>query len=261
MAPSAEQRALLGTFLKTHRGRISPAEAGLRGGSERRRTPGLRREEVAQLSGISTTWYTWLEQGREVSVSPSALARLADGLRLSPAERAYVFAMAHKQDPSGPQDPERDVPPSALLVALDAMSCPAYLLDSLWFVSGYNDAALHLFGAWIGSGHANLVRYVFLDPTARNLIADWDNRARRLVAEFRADTVHRADDAAFVTLVDGLQDASTRFSHWWQDYGVLDREGGRRVFHHPADGTVDFEQVTLTPAGHPEFKLVMLVDP
>ena len=91
MIPGTDQRRLLGAFLRTHRERLTPQEAGIHGGSARRRTPGLRREEVAHLCGLSPTWYTWLEQGRDVSVSPTALARIAGALHLTAAERAYLL--------------------------------------------------------------------------------------------------------------------------------------------------------------------------
>jgi transcriptional regulator with XRE-family HTH domain len=106
MASTAEQRRLLGAFLRARRERLTPAEAHIHGGPARRRTPGLRREEVAQLCGLSPTWYTWLEQGRDVSVSPPALARIAEALHLTAPERAYLFELARKRDPE--VDPSGD---------------------------------------------------------------------------------------------------------------------------------------------------------
>src|SRR5713226_8903042 len=109
---SFDQRRELGEFIWSHRERLAPAAIGLAAGS-RRRTPGLRREEVAQLCGLSATWYTWIEQGRDVSVSPTALARLARTLQLSPAERAYLFDLVGKRDPSGPRaEGAMDAPPA-----------------------------------------------------------------------------------------------------------------------------------------------------
>src|SRR5215831_7226224 len=119
----------LSTFLRALRERQSPVEFGLAAGS-RRRTPGLRREEVAQLCGLSVTWYTWIEQGRDVSVSASALARLARGLRLSRAERGYLFEVAGKRDPE--RSGAGDDPPDAVLACVDAINGPAYILDRTW---------------------------------------------------------------------------------------------------------------------------------
>ena len=266
--PSAERRRLLGAFLRRHRERLTPAEAGLQGGSTRRRTPGLRREELAQLCGISPTWYSWLEQGRDVSVSPQALARLADALHLSVAERAYLFEMTRKRDPDGPVAGSTDRPPPSLLAALEAMTAPAYLLDRLWTAVGWNPAAERLFGGWLGQGNPrqgggerNLLRYVFLDPTARSFILDWDNRARRLLAEFRAETARHPEDPAVQALVDGLRRESPPFARMWDDHGVLEREGGLRRFDHPLDGPLTLEQVTLRPGGRSAYTLVMLLDP
>src|ERR1700756_413236 len=118
----------LSAFLRALRERQSPAEFGLAAGP-RRRTPGLRREEVAQLCGISPTWYTWIEQGRDVSVSATALSRLGDALRLTPAERHYVFALAGKHDSRGGRIPGDAPVPTALRATVDALALPAYVLD------------------------------------------------------------------------------------------------------------------------------------
>ncbi|WP_372396576.1 helix-turn-helix transcriptional regulator [Azospirillum sp. HJ39] len=259
--PAADRRHLLGAFLRRHRERLTPAEAGFaaKGGSTRRRTPGLRREELAQLCGISPTWYTWLEQGRDVSVSPSALARVAEALHLTAAERAYLFELTRKRDPDAPAVGAADNPPPALLAALSAMTAPAYLLDRLWTAVGWNPAAERLFGGWLGGAEPNLLRYVFLDHSARSFIQDWENRARRLLAEFRADTARHPDDPAVRALVDGLRQASALFAQLWEDHGVLEREGGMRRFNHPLDGTLMLEQLTLRPGGRSGHTLVMLV--
>lgn len=261
MVPSIEQRRLLGAFLRTHRERLTPAEAGIQGGSARRRTPGLRREEAAHLCGMSPTWYTWVEQGRDVSVSPQALARIADALHLTAAERAYLFELSRKRDPDAATGPAPGRPPAALLSALETMTAPAYILGRLWRACGWNEPAARLFTGWLGGPEPNLLRYMFLDATARDFICDWENRARRLLAEFRADTARRTDDGDLSALVRDLQQASPLFARLWDDYGVLEREGGMRSFNHPLDGLLRYEQLTLVPAGRSDFKLVMLTGP
>ena len=245
-------------FLRAHRERLTPADARIAGGPVRRRTPGLRREEVAQLAGLSPTWYTWLEQGREVSVSAGALARIADALHLTAPERAYLFELARRLDPelARPGDQEG---PASLLSALKAMRTPAYLLDRNWCACGSNAAARHLFAQSLGGAERNLLRYVFLDSTARDFICDWENRARRLVAEFRADTAARADEREVAELVQELRRASTRFGEYWDDHRVLARDGGTRDFNHPKEGAVRYEQLTLLPATRSGYKLVMLM--
>ena len=129
------RREELGEFLRAQRARLTPAMLGFEGG-RRRRTPGLRREEVAQLCGLSTTWYTWLEQGRDISLSAHALARLAGVLRLSPAERAYLFDLAGKRDPKGGEEAGPQAP-DALVATLPLIACPAYVIDHRWDAQGW----------------------------------------------------------------------------------------------------------------------------
>ena len=169
---SGRQQRTLGEFLRAHRARLSPAGLGLPAG-QRRRTPGLRREEVAQRCGLSVTWYTWLEQGRDVAASPQTLASLARALQLTPAERAYLFQIAGRLDPDASStDEAADVPP-ALAEALASISGPAYVLDRLWNARACNDAARRLFVGWLDGEEPNLLRYVFLNPVARRVIPDW----------------------------------------------------------------------------------------
>ncbi|MFO1109488.1 MAG: helix-turn-helix transcriptional regulator [Bradyrhizobium sp.] len=247
----------LSAFLRVLRERQSPAEFGLAAGS-RRRTPGLRREEVAQLCGLSVTWYTWIEQGRDVSVSPSALARLARGLRLSRAERNYLFELAGKRDPDRPGD--SDDPPEEVLACVDAINGPAYILDRTWNARRWNAKASRLFTGWLdANGERNLLRYIFLRPEARSLIRDWPARAHRVVAEFRAAMTGHADDPETRRIIDELSVASTDFVRCWATQGVLAREGGKRAFKHPTMGLMHYQQVSLSLAGWPDYRLTMLL--
>jgi transcriptional regulator with XRE-family HTH domain len=249
----------LGDFLRAHRERMTPEAAGLPAGI-RRRTPGLRREELAMLCGISLTWYTWMEQGRDISVSASALARLAVVLRLNQAERAYLFDLAQKRDPASAVAQERAVAPPALIAAINAMTMPAYLLDRAWNASAWNHEAEALFGGWLDGPDRNLLRFIFLDASARALICDWPDRARRVLAEFRADAGRHLADPAIGGLVAALRRDSAFFASCWDEHAVLSREGGMRSFQHPRRGRLNYEQITLTPSGAPDFKLVMLLE-
>jgi transcriptional regulator with XRE-family HTH domain len=214
---------------------------------------------VAQLSGVSTTWYTWIEQGRDVSVSPHSLARLANALRLGRAERAYLFELAGKRDPT-PGDSEGDGLPPAVLEAVAAIGSPAYVLDRSWNARGWNAAAERLFVGWLNrEGEGNLLRFIFLEPGARSLICDWHGRARRVVAEFRAHCAAHLDDGALRGLIDELRRQSPEFAQMWEQHGVLGREGGERTFDHPQDGFLRYEQVTFELAGHSDVKLTILV--
>lgn len=255
---SNNPRHLLGRFLRARR-EAAVADAGQVQGFGRRRTPGLRREEVAQRAGISTTWYTWLEQGRDIALSPAALARLAEALSLSAAERSYLFELARRRDPvRTPFGGACGLAPE-WQQAVAAMPMPAYLLDRGWCLRVWNDAAAELFAAWLASGEACLLRYIFLHDSARELICDWEERAHRLVAEFRADTALYPDDAELTTLIAELQRESVAFQQFWNQHDVLAREGGRRAFYHPQGGRIERTQVTLTPSGLPDHKLVLLL--
>ena len=254
-----DQRRQLGAFLRARREALDPARAGM-GSHGRRRTPGLRREEVAVLAGISTTWYTWLEQGREIALSAAALARLADALRLTAAERSYLFELTRRRDPArrGAEAPGEGAPPE-LAAVLQATAAAAYLLDPLWCARAWNDAAARLFAPWFDSGEPCLLRFVLLDPAARDFIWDWENRARRLIAEFRADTGRDPENTAMRALVAALTRESSEFARFWREQAVLAREGGTRKFVHPLDGVVEYEQVTLVPAAHGGWKVVVLL--
>src|SRR5262249_22438888 len=137
----------LGAFLRAHRERLTPQMLGIEGGG-RRRTPGLRREEIAELAGVSTTWYTWIEQGRDVGMSPATLMRLARVMHLPSAERAYLFELSGKRDPEAPPDETPSVP-GELGAIVAAIAMPAYALDRTWTALTWNPAAERLFGGWL----------------------------------------------------------------------------------------------------------------
>ena len=260
---SSEQRRALGDFVRAQRERTAPESLGLPPGS-RRRTPGLRREELAQLCGLSTTWFTWIEQGRDVSVSPSALARLASSLRLGRAERAYLFDIAGKRDPDqAADDADASIAP-AVLACVETIRSPAYILDRTWTARSWNAKARHLFAGWLdapGEHRYNLLRFIFLTPSARTLICDWEARARRVAAEFRAACSAHFNDPTLHALIAELREGSREFAQFWEQHGVLGREGGERTFNHPRDGFVRYEQVTFDLASQSDVKLTLLVVP
>jgi len=255
---SRERKRQLGVFIRSQREKLRPETLGLPAGG-RRRTPGLRREEAAQLCGLSVTWYTWLEQGRDVSVSPSALARLAGALRFGQAERAYLFELADRRDPDEGDGGAEAVPPVAL-ACLRAIAAPAYLLDRSWNAPGWNAEAEQLFTGWLDRpGPHNLLRFIFLQPAARSLIENHDERARRVVAEFRANVGAHIEDAPIRALIEELRMRSPRFAELWAEHGVLSREGGMRTFNHPQRGFLRFRQVMFDLASRPDLKLIMLL--
>lgn len=263
-------RPSLGDFLRARRDRLLPEDFGFPRG--RRRAPGLRREEVAQLCGVSPTWYTWIEQGRTTGISIETLSAIAAGLRLSRAERAYLFELSARADPAPPRAEGSD--PRQLSALVRAVGSPAYILDRHWDAIAWNRPAAELFVHWLGNGarppggHAgagdgtaerNLLRYVFLDERAADFIVDWAERARRLVAEYRADTAGWRDDPVRKAFVHELCTASSAFEAAWRAQQVLSREGGLRAFQHPQRGPCAYEQYTLRVAQRPELKLTILL--
>lgn len=257
-----DPRKQLGEFLQAARRRQAPEAFGFATGS-RRRTVGLRREEVAQLAGISPTWYTWIEQGRAVNVSADALERLARSLRLTRSERAYIFELAGRRDPTA-SVPDSDAATGLLAALVDDIAIPAYVLGRAWDVLAWNRAAAALFAGWLDKRvkddepPRNLLRFVFRAPAARELIVDWQTRASRLVAEFRADCRTRLDEPALLRLIEELSSASPDFARFWKQHHVLERQGGRRDFNHPKRGLVSYQQMTLTPVDQEQLKLVLL---
>ncbi len=251
----------LGAFVRSMRERAPPPASDH---PNRRRTSGLRREELAASCGISTTWLTWIEQGRTVAVSATALSRLASALHLSRAERAYLFAIAGRRDPAPAATGHPDVPPS-LLACLRSIQSPAYLLDALCEARGWNGPAEDLFTGWLDradpAGGHNLLRFLFQSSEARVLLADWPERSRRVIAEFRADTASLLDDPAVGRLVAELRAASAAFGKAWDAQDVLGREGGVRLFQHPMHGTIRLEQQVFAASAVPGLKLVILTPP
>lgn len=258
-AAHAQPARRLGQYLRGRREQLQPQDCGI-GPTRRRRVPGLRREELAQLCGVSPTWITWLEQGRGIRPSAQLLDRLAEALHLQPAERHYLFDLAGHADPRPPQRPA----PGAWAVQQlpHHLHTAAYVLDERWNAVAWNRAAEQLFVGWLDRRDdpaPNLLSYVFLCPQARELIEDWPDRARRLVAEFRAESARHADGLRQQELVRHLSADSADFASAWRHQTVAEREGGLRVFRHPRQGRLQFQQTTLFPAMHPGLKLVVLL--
>jgi transcriptional regulator with XRE-family HTH domain len=256
------RRKELGEFLQALRQRYAPETFGFPSRT-RRRTPGLRREEVAQLAGISPTWYTWIEQGREVNVSADVLSRLAQTLKFSRSERAYLFEMAGRRDPHG-AEPDDDTAPAVLGSLLADIAVPAYIMGRTWDVLAWNSQAAALFVGWLDQQSAadspapNLLRFVFLRSETKRFLVDWEIRARRIAAEFRADCRSRLEEPSVRRLVEELTNSSAEFASYWKQHDVLERQGGQRAFNHPKRGLITFQQVTLKPVEQEQLKLVFL---
>jgi transcriptional regulator with XRE-family HTH domain len=250
----------LAQFIRVHRERLAPARVGLPDG-QRRRAKGLRREELAALCDISPTWLTWIEQGRAPSVSAAVLARLAGALRLTPAEREYLFGLAGRHDPEAAAKSAGHAEQATMERAVKSVRAPSYVIDRDWNAVAWNRPAAALFAGWLDrrATERNLLRYMFLVPAARQLVDDWPARAARLVAEFRADAGSAIDAPVTRQRLDALRRDSHEFDVLWRRQDVLAREGGERVFNHPTQGRLALHQLTLRVANAPDLKLVMLV--
>jgi transcriptional regulator with XRE-family HTH domain len=256
-SPRSPSRAGLAELLRTRRDRLTPADVGLPAGS-RRRTAGLRREEVAQLAGVSATYYTFLEQGRDVRPSRQVVAALAGALRLSPAERAHLFQLAGIPLAADDQDLVETVDSvvGTLVSRLDPF--PAYVKGGRWDVLAANRAARALFTDWsaLAPGDRNKVWWMFTDPAARKVYVEWEQEASDLLGRFRAAAARRPDDPAFTTLIERLHQASPEVREWWPRYEVRPVGSGTKRLHHPALGDVAFQHTVLQVADHPEQMLV-----
>ncbi|WP_040496639.1 helix-turn-helix transcriptional regulator [Ilumatobacter nonamiensis] len=252
---SGDHRQELAEFLRARRESIRPDQVGLPSGRGRR-TPGLRREEVALLAGVSVTWYTWLEQGRRINASDDVLLAIGRALRLDEAGQAHLLALT---DPGTTTIEAPKEAPSALVRLLDAlMPAPAYVLGPHWEFVAWNDAQERLYPrlAELEGTRCNLLWVLFADPTTRDLIIDWDIHARQALAEFRSATSSLRHDPAMVELVDLLTAESDAFAEWWPEHDVSDFETRLRRFAHPSAGELTFEYQQLSPAEWPALRVV-----
>ena len=251
-----DHRRELADFLRARREATRPDQVGLPVGRGRR-TPGLRREEVALLAGVSVTWYTWLEQGRRINASDDVLTAIGRALRLDDAGQAHLLALT---DPGTATVDAPSEAPSALVRLLDALlPSPAYVLGPHWEFVAWNEAQERLYPrlATLDSPRRNLLWVLFADPATRELIVDWDIHARQALAEFRSATSTRRHDPSMVELVGILTDESETFATWWPEHDVSGFETRLRRFRHPAAGELTFEYQQLAPAEWPSLRVVV----
>ena len=259
--PSSEidaRRRQSGEFLRSRRARLSPSDVGLPQGF-RRRTPGLRREEVALLAGVGSTWYTWLEQGRDVRPSAEVLSALADALRLDASERRHLFVLNDRAPPE-PRSagPERVAEP--VLRMLESLTGqPAYVLGRRWDVLAWNRAAELLFGDYgkLEGDERNIMHIVFANKAHRKLLIDWHEVASIVLAMFRADSARYAGDSEFERLITGLKRVSPEFRQLWTRQDVLRALSSHKRIRHPVAGRMTFEYTSLLVTGQADMKLVV----
>ncbi|WP_428029953.1 helix-turn-helix transcriptional regulator [Ancylobacter sp.] len=248
----------LGAFLKDRRQRLDAAALGFGG---RRRTPGLRREEVAQRAHISTTWYTWLEQGRGGAPSPRVLDSLAQALMMTEAEREHLFLVGIGHPPKARNSAGEGIS-GRLQRLLDAMPfLPATVATSTWDIIGWNRAARLALTDYeaLAPEERNILRRMFLDPATRAAQSDWEAVARFLVATFRAETARAGEDERAAELVAELSAASADFTRLWSENDVRMTGEGAKTLRHAVVGEMTFEFSSFAIDGRPDLRLMVYV--
>jgi len=254
--PKAAVNAL-GTFLRDRRSRLDPAALGFPAG--RRRTPGLRREEVAQRANISPTWYTWLEQGRGGAPSEDVLDRIATGLMLTEPEREHLFVLGLGRPPHARYRCSDEVTPRLQRV-LDAFpTSPAIIKTATWDVVAWNAAAAAVLTDYslLPREQRNILRLVFTSSKIKAAQEDWRSVARYVVGAFRADAVRAGAGAEITRLVDELSRLSPEFEALWRDNDVAGNADGLKRLHHPEHGLIELEFSSFAIEGRPDLGMIV----
>jgi len=248
-------RGVFGDFLRSRRLKLRPEAVGLSNG-RRRRTAGLRREEVAELAGIGVDWYIRLEQGRAVRPSTSTVDALARALRLTKIEHAHLKRLA-EANTNRPLLPE--VVPDTVRRLVESLDQPAYVTGRRWDVLAWNKAAAEIFGFdRLKTEDRNILVSVLTRPEARRLFGrDWASEAKRMVAHFRATHDLSANDPAFLELLERLRRESAEFSAWWSAHDVESVSTGRKSLLHPKKGNVSLEYSTFQSNENPALRLTI----
>jgi transcriptional regulator with XRE-family HTH domain len=246
----------LGAYLKDRRARLDPAAFGL--GTVRRRTPGLRREEVAQRAHISATWYTWLEQGRGGAPSADVLERIAKALVLTDVEREHLFLLGLGRPPELRPVAAEGISPRLQRV-LDALEAsPAYVKTPTWDLVAWNRAAAAVFGYdTLAPDERNILRRIFRAPGVRAMQFDWESVARFVVGAFRADVARAGRTAAVSAFIDELRSTSTEFAAMWAEHEVHAFGEGTKRIRHPQAGPLTLEYSAFAVDGRPDLGMVV----
>jgi transcriptional regulator with XRE-family HTH domain len=253
--PSEARRSELTDFLRTRRAQVTPEDVGL-AANGRRRTPGLRREEVAQLAGVGLSWYTWLEQGRDIKPSAQVLNALARVLRLDTAERAHLFHLARVELPLPATAYTREAPPELAAIVTALEPNPAYLIGPRTDVLAWNAGATAMLGdpTRAPDGRQNLLWWLF---TSADLESEQRRAtARNTLARFRAEHARRIGDPDFAALIDSLEASSEQFRAWWPRHEVLDEQLGTKTVEHPRAGRLVLHHLQTAPTSHPDLRLI-----
>lgn len=254
-----DRRTELGQFLRTRRGALKPEDLGLHSFGRRRRVPGLRREEVAQVAGVSVAYYTRLEQGHSDNVSVEVLDAIARALRLTDAQHLYLTQLAKpKPDKKKAPCPRPQYLRPALQQLLDALEVPAYVTGRRADILGWNRLAAALFGNWdeLPPQERNWARLVFLSPTTRNVFVDWDGKAAAIVSMLRMDASRCPDDPLLAALVGELSVKSEEFRRLWAAYELRRKSHGSLRLTHPLVGELSVSYEILHLPDDPELAMI-----
>jgi transcriptional regulator with XRE-family HTH domain len=262
---SLSRRDELRAFLRSRRARLSPADVGLSDNGGRRRTPGLRREELAGLAGVGVSWYTWLEQGRDINPSPEVLDALAAALRLDSAERRTLFALARTELPLADDiagtDPEQSDGDVGHLIALvESMHPnPAYLLGPMTRILAWNRAAAIVLGSpdHLAAEHRYLLWWLMVDPGEGAMTTQRQETARNTLARFRAEYARHAGEPEYEEFLAEIREHSSQFRDWWEEHEVIETQRGTKVLQHPRLGTLRLHHAQTVPTGQPELRLAV----
>ncbi|HEY2176973.1 MAG TPA: helix-turn-helix transcriptional regulator [Caulobacteraceae bacterium] len=257
MSARGQENGRFGTYLKDRRAKLDPATFGLPAG--RRRTPGLRREEVAQRANISPTWYTWLEQGRGGAPSADVLDRIARALMLTDVEREHLFHLGLGRPPEARYRRDEVVTPRLQRVLAALEPCPALIRTATWDVVAWNKAATVMLTdyAQLPSEERNLLRLIFLDPRVRAAHYDWASVARFVVSAFRIDAARAGAAAEAAPLVDELTRVSPEFAAMWRTNETPSHGEAVKHIRHPTLGPIAFEFSAFAVDGRPDLSLLV----
>ncbi len=250
-------RAQLSEFLRRCRARLMPGDVGLPSAGWRR-TPGLRREDVAALAGLSATWYTWLEQGRDVRASDRVLENLSRVLRMSPEERDYLFLLAQHR-PAPIRAAMEEIVPDTVKRTLDALNLPAEVITPRWDAVYWNAMYARCLRdyAQLPSDRRNLMRILITSPEYQEDPAEYEALVRRLTAKLRVDYSQMVPDPPFDALIEELSEASPVFRAAWRSSEVIGREEGVNSIKHPQLGGITFEHTSYVVEGAPSLRVVI----
>ena len=250
----------LSDFLKTRRAKVLPSQVGLSSGT-RRRTPGLRREEVAQLAGIGLTWYTWLEQGRPIHVSAQVIESLSRVLLLDKQERIHLHLLASQPLPADIPGYEGTVSPLLQHVLDSLINCPSLVIDQRWNVIAWNKEACFIFGDFseMNVRERNIVWAMFTDNKYKELIVDWELHAKVTLGSFRSTCGQYIEDSWLAQFIEDLKMQSAEFDLWWSLHEIKSSCQIHKRLNHPIAGILDFEINNFDVSDHSGLKMIVHV--